>query len=78
MTAVYGFCAVVGGVLTLVMLLGGDADGDVDLSGDIDLDGDAALHGTAGGSGIGSAIASILSFRTIIFPPEGAELSPTR
>lgn len=67
MTAVYGFCAVVGGALVLVMLLGGDADGGVDMSGDLDLDGDVNLDGTADGSGVGSVIASIFSFRTIIF-----------
>jgi hypothetical protein len=61
MIAIYGFCAVVGGALTLVMLLGADADADV--SADLDFD-DGSVDGV---DGAGSILSSILSFRTIVF-----------
>jgi hypothetical protein len=61
LTAIYGFFAVVGGALTLVMLVGADADADV--SADLDFD-----DGTVDGAdGAGSVLSSILSFRTIVF-----------
>ncbi len=66
MIALYGFCAVVGGVLTAVMLLGGDADGGVELSADLDADG-LTGGGEGSASGAGGLLSSLLSARTIIF-----------
>lgn len=57
MTAVYGFCAVVGGVLAAITLFGG---GDADA----DLDADAGTDGLA--SGAGSVLASLFSLRTLV------------
>lgn len=67
MIALYGFCAVVGGVLAAIMLLGGDADAD--LSGDLDVDAGGSGGGDTNGSatGAGGILASLLSFRTIVF-----------
>ncbi|MGF1666043.1 MAG: hypothetical protein ACFCVC_07185 [Acidimicrobiia bacterium] len=67
MIAIYGFCAVVGGVLAAIMLLGGDADAD--LSGDLDIEAGGLGGGDANGSatGAGGVLASLLSFRTIVF-----------
>jgi membrane protein implicated in regulation of membrane protease activity len=72
MTAVYGFFAVVGGVLALVMLFGGsdtDTDFDADFDADLDLDTDADLElsGDDLTSGVGSVLQSIFSFRTLVF-----------
>jgi membrane protein implicated in regulation of membrane protease activity len=65
MTAIYGFFAVVGGVLALIMALGlGDTDTEIDLDADLDFDADA---GNGLSSGAGSVVASLLSFRTLVF-----------
>ncbi len=73
MTGVYLFFALVGGVLAAVMTFGGgDADADVDFDMDVDLDADldldaGDLDAAEAGSGAGSALASIFSFRTLVF-----------
>jgi membrane protein implicated in regulation of membrane protease activity len=71
-TAVYGFFAVVGGVLVLVMLIGvGDADtdfdADVDLDLDLDADTDLDLSPHDVTSSAGSVLQSLFSFRTLVF-----------
>lgn len=68
MTAVYGFFAVVGGVLALVMLIGvGDTDTDFDADLDLDADADLDMSGDDLGSGAGSVLQSLFSFRTLVF-----------
>ena len=70
MIAIYGFFAVVGGVLALVMLIGlGDTDADLDADLDLDFDTDADLDLSADdlASGAGSVLQSLLSLRTLIF-----------
>lgn len=72
MTAVYGFFAVVGGVLALVMLVGGgdadtDFDADFDADLDLDLDADTDLSAEGISSGAGSVLQSLFSFRTLVF-----------
>jgi membrane protein implicated in regulation of membrane protease activity len=67
MIAIYGFCAVVGGVLAAIMLLGGDADAD--LSGGLDVDAGGLGGGDTNGSATatGGVLSSLPSFRTIVF-----------
>jgi membrane protein implicated in regulation of membrane protease activity len=67
MTGVYLFFALVGGVLAAVITFGsGDADADVDLDADLDLDTSDVGAGEVGATA-GSALASIFSFRTLVF-----------
>ncbi len=66
MTGVYLFFALVGGVLAAVMTFGG---GDIDADADLDLDFDAEADLDTGdlAEGAGSALSSLLSFRTLVF-----------
>jgi membrane protein implicated in regulation of membrane protease activity len=68
-TGVYLFFALVGGTLAAVITFGGgDADADVDFDADVDLDLDASGVGAGEiGATAGSALASIFSFRTLVF-----------
>lgn len=70
MTALYGFFAVVGGVLALLMLIGvGDTDADFDVDLDVDLDVDPGIDMSADhmSSGAGDVLQSLFSFRTLVF-----------
>lgn len=68
MTGVYLFFALVGGVLAAVMTIGGgDIDADADLDLDVDFDADPDLDTGDLAEGAGSALSSLLSFRTLVF-----------